>query len=227
MSLPKISDFGQPAKNFVRIIFLIVIITIFYSIFDLGKDFLVKNDFIAQNNIKEKEAFLNELKFDFKIVKVIDGDTLEIKRLDGEKIEGVNDTLKVRLIGIDTPETVDPRRPVECFGKEASNYMKDLAYGKVAAIDFDPAQAKFDKYGRLLAYVFVKNSGTPPDNIIFINEEMIKNGYAYEYTYNSIPYKYMEPFKFFENEARANYIGLWSTNSCNGLKTPVATPPKK
>lgn len=227
MSIPKISSLKQPALNFALLIFLAIIIAIFYGIFVTGRDFLIASNIFTQDSASlAKENFIKNLKFDYKISSVVDGDTLYIERLDGEKVEGVNEKIKVRLIGINSPETVDPRKPVECFGKEASKYLKSIADGRVAAIELDPSQGKLDKYGRLLAYVYVKNSGVKDNNISFINEEMIKNGYAYEYTY-SAPYMYMDQFKYFQQIAEANYIGLWSTNTCSGLKTPVAPPPSE
>lgn len=217
-----LADLGQPAKNFARLVFLIVIIAIFVALFQTGKDFLISRGFLPVS-INQKKVFVQNLKFDYKITKVIDGDTIEIKRLDGKLIENTNKVMKVRLLGINSPESVDPRRPVECFGKEASDYMKSLVQGKVAALEFDFTQSKFDDYGRLLAYIFVKDSGVAHSNVRMLNEQMIKDGYAYEYTYN-YPYKYQAQFKWLEGVARVNYVGLWSTNTCEGLKTPVAPP---
>lgn len=227
MSIPQISDLKQPALNFARMVLLAIVIAIFYGIYATGKDFLISNNIISPDSATvAKENFIKNLKFDYKVASVVDGDTIYIERLDGEKVEGMDNKVKVRLIGINSPETVDPRRPVECFGKEASKYMKSIADGRVAALEFDSSQSKIDKYGRLLAYVYVKDSGVKDNNITFINEEMIKNGYAYEYRYE-VPYKYMDQFKYFQQIAKANYIGLWSTNTCNGLKTPVAAPPSE
>ncbi|HPX52626.1 MAG TPA: thermonuclease family protein [Candidatus Paceibacterota bacterium] len=217
-----LNDLPQPAKNIARIVFLIIVIAIFVAIFQFGKEYLISKGYLSSTNIPRK-AFIQDLKFDYKIIRVVDGDTLEIKRLDGKAVEDVEKVMKVRLIGINSPESVDPRRPVECFGKEASAYMKNVAEGRVAALEFDFTQNKFDDYGRLLAYIFVKDSGLADNNVRFLNEEMIKEGYAYEYTYN-YPYKYQAQFKLLENTARINYVGLWSTNTCSGLKTPVGSP---
>lgn len=225
MATPNLSDLTGPAKNFARLVFLIVIIAIFSVLFSSGKDFLISNG-ILKKSIDQKEVLIDGLSFDYKVTKVVDGDTIKIERLDGGKVEGREEKMTVRLIGINTPETVDPRKPVECFGKEASDYMHDIAKGKVAAIEIDPSQDKFDQYGRLLAYIYVKNSGAYPNNVVFLNEKMIKDGYAYEYTYNT-PYKYQTEFKNLQNEARNKYKGLWSTNTCDGLKTPVASPPSE
>lgn len=222
MSILDLSNLKGPARNFARFIFLMIIIAIFSSIFTSGRDFLISNN-LWERRIDKKEEIINNLNFEYKISKIIDGDTIKIERLDGENIKGKEKSMTVRLIGINTPEIVDPRKPVECFGKEASKYMKELANGKVAAIEIDNSQNEFDQYGRLLGYIYVKDSGIYPNNIVFLNEKMIADGYAYEYTYN-IPYKYRDNFKNLQTEARNNYKGLWSINTCNGLKTPIASP---
>jgi len=110
----------------------------------------------------------------YSVVKVVDGDTLSVS------INGKTET--IRLIGINTPETVDPRKPVECFGKEASNKAKELLSGKRVRLETDSTQGDRDKYGRLLRYVWLEYD-------IFFNKQMISDGYAYEYTYSK-PYKY-------------------------------------
>lgn len=136
------------------------------------------------------------------VVKVIDGDTLEVL-IDGKKE-------KVRVIGINTPETVDPRRPVECFGKEASNHAKSLLSGQTVTLESDPTQDNKDKYGRLLRYVNL------PDGTDF-GLTMISEGYAYEYTYE-VPYKYQTQYKKAQLEAEKGEKGLWSDASCSGKK---------
>lgn len=137
----------------------------------------------------------------YPVVKVVDGDTIEITK-DGKEI-------KVRLIGIDTPEVVDPRKPVYCFGQEASRQTHALLDGKSVMIETDQSQDTYDKYRRLLAYIFL------PDGT-FINEYMIAQGYAHEYTYD-LPYKYQAEFKAAERSARESQKGLWSPETCNGV----------
>lgn len=132
------------------------------------------------------------------IHRVIDGDTLEVI-INGEK-------QKVRLIGVNTPETVDPRRPVQCFGKEASNYAKQLLTNQTVFLESDPSQGSIDKYHRLLRYVWL-------DAKTNVNELLIADGYAYEYTYNT-PYKYQSVFKAAQQEAQNAARGLWSPNAC-------------
>ena len=158
--------------------------------------------------IAEKEAEkITEEKL-YSVVKVIDGDTINVN------IGGITET--IRLIGINTPETVDPRKPVECFGIEASNKAKELLTNKKVRLEADPTQGERDKYDRLLRYIWLED-GT------FFNKKMISDGYAYEYTYDT-PYKYQAEFKQAETEARLAKRGLWADNVCsqeNQTQPPV------
>lgn len=223
--LPDIKNLKGPSLTFGRLIVFAIIIAIFYFLFSEIK-FFFGDISIFKNKTDTNKTYIqniNNLNFDYVVSKVVDGDTLDIKRLDGEKIFNQNTEMRVRLLGINSPESVDPRKPVECFGKESSDFMKDEAFGKISAIELDDSQGTYDKYGRILAYVFVKNSGIKDENIVFLNEESVKDGYSYEYTYN-LPYKYSKDFKSLEKIARNNYLNLWSPNTCDGLKTPVAKP---
>ena len=217
-----IANFNPPAKNFGRMAILAIALAVLYFVSGIISPY-VNVLFPLSDSQKDKQVFIDNLNFDYKVVSVIDGDTLDVERLDGEKAFNIDKIVRVRLIGINTPETVDPRRPVECFGKEASKNLKSLADGKIASLELDQSQGVTDKYGRVLAYVYVKDSGFKDSNISFVNEEQIKQGYAYEYTYN-IPYKYQEEFKYMEKFARQKFAGLWSPETCNGLKSPVAPP---
>ena len=154
----------------------------------------------------------------YPVTKVVDGDTIAIN------LGGTSET--IRLIGINTPETVDPRKPVECFGKQASDEAKALLSGKKVRIEKDPTQGDRDKYGRLLAYVW-------RDDGLFFNEVMILQGYAYEYTYDK-PYKYQPQFKANQATAKSQSKGLWAPDTCDGslstsstadTPTPAATSP--
>lgn len=138
----------------------------------------------------------------YTVSKVIDGDTLELQL--GDKIE------KVRLIGVNTPETVDPRRKVECFGREASDYAKKILTGQKVSLEFDLSQDQRDKYSRLLAYLYLE------DGSLF-NLDLIKAGYAYEYTYKK-PYLYQSQFQSAEDQAQSKQLGLWSVQTCGGQK---------
>lgn len=146
----------------------------------------------------------------YRVTRVIDGDTIAID------MNGVGVT--VRLIGLDTPETVDPRRPVQCFGEEASRKAEEILAGRSVRLEMDGAQSAYDKYGRLLAYVFLE------DGTLF-NQLIIEEGYGHEYTYN-LPYKYQSEFKQAETKAREQKKGLWAPGACAPGAT-YAPPPRK
>ena len=99
------------------------------------------------------------------VTRVVDGDTIEVS---------IGGTLyRVRYIGIDTPETVDPNRPVGCYGPEASAANKALVEGKTVTLERDVSD--IDQYGRLLRYIYVGST--------FVNAELVRQGYAHAYTY--------------------------------------------
>lgn len=136
----------------------------------------------------------------YTVAKVVDGDTLDIV-MTGKAV-------RVRLIGLDTPEIVDPRKPVQCFAREASGKAKQTLNGQSVRIETDPSQDTYDTYGRLLAYVYLS------DGILF-NKYMVAEGYGHEYTYR-LPYKYQADFKAAEKSARENKKGLWADDMCAG-----------
>jgi micrococcal nuclease len=138
----------------------------------------------------------------YQVTNVLDGDTFEVK-VDQKLVT-------IRMLGIDTPETVDPRKPVQCFGKEASDNTKKMLEGQAVIIKIDKTQSILDKYGRVLAYVYGKDGS-------FINEYLLKEGYAHEYTYGK-PYQLKKEFKKLEKEASKNKKGLWGEH-CNGITT--------
>lgn len=128
------------------------------------------------------------------VMRVVDGDTIVV--LLNESGE------KLRLIGMNTPETVDPRRPVQCYGPEASARAKQLLDGKRVRLEADPSTGERDKYHRLLRYVIL------PDGTNY-NLLMIREGYARENGYGR-KYKYRDEFRAAQQEARAASRGLWS-----------------
>lgn len=129
---------------------------------------------------------------------VIDGDTIELE----------NDE-KVRYIGIDTPESVHPSKPVECFGKEATNKNRELVEGKKVYLEKDITDR--DKYNRLLRYVFLEDE-------TFVNLVLVREGYASSYSYPP-DIKYQNLFQEAEKEARENNLGLWK--SCGSFGEPI------
>ncbi len=144
----------------------------------------------------------------YSITKVIDGDTAEII------ISGQN--RRVRFIGMDTPEVVDPRKTVQCFGREASNRAHQLLDGQIVSLEYDNNVGEQDKYGRILAYVVL------PDGTNY-NKKMIAEGYAHEYTYSNQAYKYQAEFKAAQAGAEAAQLGLWSPSTCGGNTTQPAS----
>ena len=128
-------------------------------------------------------------------VRVVDGDTVMVRDHD-------NRLLRVRLIGIDAPESVRPDWPVEYFGKEAAAFTQALAEGKAVRLKFD--YQRYDKYDRLLAYVYL------PDGRM-LNEEILKEGYAHALT--RFPFRYLDKFRRLERKARRKKRGLWRENN--------------
>jgi micrococcal nuclease len=139
-----------------------------------------------------------------RVTRVVDGDTIDVSI--------ANQTFRVRYIGVNTPETVDPGSPVECYGPEASAFNKSLVEGKVVELEKDVSET--DRFGRLLRYVYV--GGT------FVNAELIKQGYA---QVNTFPpdVKYTEMFRQLEQEARTARRGLWGAG-CQTPPTITTTP---
>lgn len=138
-----------------------------------------------------------------KVIRVIDGDTIEIE--GGQK---------VRYIGIDTPETVHPSKPVQCYGKEASDKNKELVEGKTVELEKDISET--DKYGRLLRYVWIEN--------LLINEFLVQEGYAQSSSYPP-DIKYQESFLEAQKKAREEGKGLWGeTCAITPIPTRIATP---
>lgn len=129
------------------------------------------------------------------VTKVVDGDTFKCR------LEPSNTLITVRIIGIDTPETVAPGKPVQCYGPEASAHAKKLLSGKTVELIYDPSQDVYDRYGRTLAYV------TLDDGQDF-GRLMIRDGYAREYTYRK-PYDNIGIYQNAERLADALNRGLW------------------
>lgn len=127
-----------------------------------------------------------------KVTKVIDGDTIQIE--GGQTL---------RYIGIDTPETVDPRKPVQCFGNEASRENSKIVEGQVVFLEKDVSET--DKYGRLLRYVYISLS---TGEMLMVNEYLVKEGYAVSSSYPP-DIKYQERLRVAEESAKSQGKGLW------------------
>lgn len=107
------------------------------------------------------------------VIKVVDGDTVKIQKNNSEKV------LTVRMIGLDAPEATTTRYGhTECYGEEAKDHLASLLNGKNINLLYDATQGTKDKYGRTLAYLI-------GDDKTDYNRQMIADGYAKEYTYNT------------------------------------------
>jgi micrococcal nuclease len=135
----------------------------------------------------------------YSVQRVVDGDTVVLETIG-----------TVRLIGVDTPETVDPRKPVQAFGVEASRFLHTLLDGKRVRLEYDSDRT--DKYRRTLAYLYL------PDGT-FVNREIIAQGYGHAYL--NYPFRFMEQFRAAEREAREAGKGLWGDAAA---AQPAATP---
>ncbi len=129
----------------------------------------------------------------YHVTKVVDGDTIEVSA------GGAAD--KVRFIGVDTPETSDPRKPVQCFAQAAKSKTTSLLTDQNVKLVPDPEDSDRDKYHRLLRYVYL------PDGTL-INAELVKQGYAF--AYKVFPFTKLDEFTTLEQQARTAGAGLWS-----------------
>jgi micrococcal nuclease len=134
----------------------------------------------------------------YKVNYIYDGDTISILYKGRQKT--------IRLLGIDTPETVDPRKPVQCFGEQASLKTKELLNNRSISLVFNLNREQKDKYNRYLGYVY-------RDDGLDINRYLIEHGYAREYTYGK-PYERQKEFRKLEKQAKERSIGLWNTDNC-------------
>jgi micrococcal nuclease len=142
-----------------------------------------------------------------RVVRVVDGDTVDVALGSGRAL--------VRLLGIDTPESVDPRQPVQCFGREAAAKAQELVEGRTVGLEADPSQDDRDRHGRLLRYVWLPNGR-------LVNLELVAQGYAHEYTFRA-PHKHAEAFREAERRAREQGRGLWAPETCAGdTRRPAA-----
>jgi len=156
---------------------------------------------LPKKSFERKGKYAEDIKENvlYKVINIPDGDTL-IARV------GVHDVI-VRLIGIDTPEVSDPRKPVQCYGVEASVEAKKILNGKEVYLEKEKTKGNYDIYGRVLAYVLLSDHSS-------YNKYMIEEGFAREYTFNKEKYKYQEQFKIAEKIAKKEKKGLWGR--CGG-----------
>lgn len=139
------------------------------------------------------------------VTRVIDGDTIEVF------LAGHHE--KVRLIGVDTPETVDPSEPIGCYGKQASRFTTNILEGETVSLELDVEER--DRYGRLLAYVYLGNE--------MFNEKLLKDGYGQVATFPP-NVEYVNRFLNAQRYARRQELGLWGL-VCNPPQPKAEEPP--
>lgn len=176
-----------------KIKFLIPLL-IFFLIGCAKEDIVTYKDSTWTKNITEEAKDKQEGFIQATVERVKDGDTIVL-----------NDGQTVRLIGVDTPETVKPNAPIEPYGEEASAFTKQILTGKVIYLEKDVSET--DQYGRLLRYVYLED-GT------LLNEYLIKEGYGKMVTYPP-DVKHVELFKEAQIYAMENNKGLWSLENTN------------
>ena len=137
----------------------------------------------------------------YPVSRIVDGDTV-VLLMDGSPI-------KVRLIGVDTPETLHPSKPVQHYGKEASTFTRNLLRGELVYLKY--GFERTDRYGRLLAYLY-----RAPDGL-FVNAEIVRQGYGHAYI--QFPFEHMDEFVALQARAREAGKGLW-------VASPVKLTPK-
>jgi len=128
----------------------------------------------------------------YRVAQFEDGDTITVDMNGKEE--------KVRFIGVDTPETKDPRKPVQCFGHAASEFTKNLIGSQPVRLELDPLSSNRDRYNRLLRYIYL------PDGRL-VQGEIIRQGYGFAYV--SFPFTKSDEFLSYQTEAREQNRGLW------------------
>jgi endonuclease YncB( thermonuclease family) len=141
----------------------------------------------------------------FKVVKAVDGDTIDIDVPDGKYPH-----TRIRLWGVDTPETKDPRKPgfVGFFGPEASAFTKDQTLHKNVRIELEEGKDPRDKYHRLLAWVYL------PDGRL-LNRVLVEQGYGYADP--RFPHHLEKEFKHLQAAAMNAHRGLWASGPPNDI----------
>jgi micrococcal nuclease len=139
-----------------------------------------------------------------RVRRVVDGDTLLLA-----------DHTRVRLLGVDTPETKRPDTPVEPFGPEASEFARAHVEGRVVRLEFD--KERRDKYDRVLAYVYLGDW--------FLNEELIRAGLGRAITNHPYSESMKRRFRAAEKEAREARRGIWSLPAYKNGRGPRGSAP--
>ena len=154
--------------------------------------FLQQHGYLKQTAEKTKDTISQNTPGLYRVVKFDDGDTIQVD------MEGKTET--IRFIGVDTPETHDPRKPIQCFGLKAAEFTKNTIGQNRVRLEADLTNSNRDRYYRLLRYVYL------PDGML-VNKKIIEEGYGFALI--GFPFTKMEEFKAAEKQARENNLGLW------------------
>lgn len=146
-----------------------------------------------------------------RVMHVVDGDTVDVL------VDGETKVTRIRLLGINTPESVDPRKPVQCFGKEASKQVKTWIEGKRVALVEDAQADDHDKYGRLLRILVLEDKTD-------VNATLVAQGYAHAYVDFPMKKARKAQLRTLEREAQAGERGLWNPSTCHGEAYPTQAP---
>ncbi len=129
----------------------------------------------------------------YRVTQVYDGDTIAVLMNGTEE--------KIRLIGVDTPETHKPDTPVQCYGPQASDFSTKALLGQNVRLEADPLGDNRDRYNRLLRYVYL------PDGTLW-DQRLIEQGYGFAYL--SFPFSKADEFAVSQDNARNANLGLWT-----------------
>jgi micrococcal nuclease len=161
----------------------------------------VENTRVAAPSTKDSQssAIQSSKRIPAKVTRVVDGDTMKVSYTESGKVKEET----IRLLLVDTPESVDPEKPVQPFAVDASNYAKSMLTGKDVQLELDVSER--DKYGRLLCYLYIGDK--------MFNELLLENGYArvaYIYPPNV---KYVDQFREIQQKAQQKALNIWSVEN--------------
>lgn len=167
-------------------------------------------------NLASSSSFGAEYKLiETRVTRVVDGDTVQAV------VKGKNE--RIRMIGVDTPETKHPTKPVEFFGKEASEYTKSNLEGRTVWLELDVEER--DRYGRVLAYIWLNKPTDRTEKEVRVkmfNAKLLLNGYAQLATFPP-NVRYVESFRTYQTEARQGLRGLWAENQKGKIEKIIVT----
>lgn len=166
-----------------------LVLSIIAALMILGLDYANRQGWLV--DVRQQPLAL--LPGTYRVTAFHDGDTISVDMQGHEE--------RIRFIGVDTPETQDPRKAVQCFGKAASSFTQELIGNNPVRLEADPINSNRDRYDRLLRYVYL------PDGRL-VQAELVKQGYGFAYT--AFPFTKSAEFSAYQREAREQNRGLWS-----------------